>query len=305
MLRPITLAEGRLSYETLKSAPCVNKLDLGRAGNPALDYFFLHHRLKVKTKRHISFLDALHDPRIKAQLTDLVGQYKKINPSTLSSQELLRQQYSVFQLYYGTINQFRPIVAKFIYCQLKPQTAVLDFSAGWGGRCMGAMSMGIPYIGIDANTKLRPAYERMIRTLEPTANVQMFFQPSETFDFSKHNYDLVFTSPPYFRIEEYEKMPEYGSKQGFLDKFFIPVVKESWKHLQVGGHMALNMPAEMYEGVRTYLPKLTRTYTLPLQNRNPVSAVKQIALQNAPRSELIYVWRKNGRNQHTRKLTRK
>ena len=302
ILRPITLAEARSSYESLKSAPCVDSINLGRAGNPALDYFFLHHRIKVKTRRHISFLDALKDPILHKQLTELVAHYKKTNPTKLSSQELLRQQYSVFQLYFGTINQFRPIVAKFLYCQLKPQTAVLDFSAGWGGRCMGAMSMGIPYIGIDANIKLKPTYTKMIQALDSNAHVKMFFQPSETFDFSKHDYDLIFTSPPYFRIEEYEHMPEYGSKQGFLDKFFIPVVTEAWKYLQVGGHMALNMPAEMYEAIRRHLPKLMKTYKLPLHNRNPVSAVKQVTLQNAPRSELIYVWKKTNHNmRQTRK----
>lgn len=293
VLRPITVSEAKHSYESLQLAPCADSLDLGRIGTPALDYFFLHHRLKAKTKRHISFVDAMKDNTLRDKLTGLVTQYKKIDPSSLTPQELLRNQYSVFQLYFGTINQFRPTVAKFVYCQLKP-TAVLDFSAGWGGRCLAAMSMGIPYIGIDANIKLKPAYDKMIQTLDPSANVKMFFQPSETFDFSKHSYDLILTSPPYFRIEEYEHMPEYGSKQGFLDKFFIPVVLESWKHLKKNGFMALNMPSEMYEAVRTLLPKISRTFVLPLQNRNPVGARRQIALKNAPRSELIYVWQKIG-----------
>jgi hypothetical protein len=89
-------------------------------------------------------------------------------------------------------------------------------------------------------------------------------------------------------------MPEYGSKQGFLDTFFIPVVLESWKYLKKNGFMALNMPSEMYEAVRTFLPKLSQTFVLPLQNRNPVGARRQISLKDAPRSELIYVWQKIG-----------
>jgi len=302
-LRPITIEGARASYEALKKSPCLDKLDLGRVGNIALDHFFLHHRLKAKTKKHVSFVDAMASPRLRAHLKQLVERYKKVDPATLTAQQLLRYQYSVFQLYYGTINQFRPVAAKFIYCKLKPTTAILDFSAGWGGRCLAAMAMGIPYIGIDANTNLKSAYTTMKEKLDPAANVQMFFQPSETFDFSKHAYDLVMTSPPYFRLEEYEQMPEYGSKQGFLDKFFIPVVTGAWTHLQRGGHMALNMPAEMYEAIKDHLPKLTRTYKLPVSNRNPSSAAKQAVLQNAPRSELIYVWRKTGRRS-TRKQKR-
>jgi len=305
ILRPITKEKAQDSYNTLKQSPCLDEINLERVGTQALDYFFLHHRLKAKTKKHISFVDAMRTPHLRDHLTQLVERYKKVDPSTLTEQQLIRHQYSVFQLYYGTINQFRPTAAKFVYCKLKPKTAILDFSAGWGGRCLAAISMGIPYIGIDANTNMKSAYASMKEMLDPWADVQMFFQPSETFDFSKHAYDLVMTSPPYFRLEEYEKMPEYGSKQGFLDKFFIPVVTQAWTHLQDGGHLALNMPEEMYDAIKSYLPRLTRTYKLPVSNRNPSAAAKQEALQNAPRSELIYVWRKVSRKRVTRKVTQK
>jgi len=291
-LRPnTTIRDARTAYAALKAAPCAQTLTLSRIGISALDHFFLHHRLRAKTKRHVSFVEALRDPSIVRRLTDLVAQYKKVKVSTLTSQELLIHQYSVFQLYYGTINQFRPLSAKHLYCILKPTVGILDFSAGWGGRCLAAMSLGIPYIGIDANTRLRPAYERMVAALEPTASVDMYFQPSETFDFSQHRYDLVLTSPPYFRLEKYEKMPEYGSKQGFLDVFFRPVVVAAWAGLAVGGHMALNMPSEMYEAVRDLLPRLTRTIILPVHNRHPVGAHVGV-LNNAPRGEVVYVWRK-------------
>lgn len=304
VLRPVTLAEARASFATLKTAPCTDKLTLGRIGTPALDHFFLHHRLRAKTKSHLSFVDAMRDPVRTAHLTELVGRYKKVDVNTLSEQELLRQQYYMFQLYYGTINQFRPLAAKHLYCQFNP-TRIMDFSAGWGGRCLAAMALDIPYIGIDSNTRLRPAYERMIATFEPVkTRCQLFFQPAETFDFSQYTYDLVFTSPPYFRLEEYEKMPEYGSKQVFLDKFFRPVVAAAWAGLSANGHMALNMPEEMYEAVRDVLPRLTRTIDLPIQNRHPKGAAKRRTLADAPRGELVYVWHKKpSRTRQTRKRT--
>jgi tRNA1(Val) A37 N6-methylase TrmN6 len=140
----------------------------------------------------------------------------------------------------------------------------------------------------------------MVAALEPTASVNMYFQPSETFDFSRHRYDLVMTSPPYFRLEEYEKMPEYGSKQGFLDVFFRPVVAAAWAGLEVGGHMALNMPSEMYDAVRDLLPRVTRTIVLPVHNRHPVGARVGV-LNNAPRGEVVYVWRKMRRQTRGRK----
>ena len=89
-------------------------------------------------------------------------------------------------------------------------------------------------------------------------------------------------------------MPEYAGKAGFLTKFFIPVVGAAWRHLMRGGHMALNMPAEMFEAVKSTLPPVTRTLLLPLANRHPTNAVKKQAMgaEDVERHELIYVWKK-------------
>jgi hypothetical protein len=292
-LRDITKADAIESYEELKETS-IRSPDFSRIGLKSLDYFFFHHRLKAKTKHHISFHDATKNKEMMDRLAELVVRYKKKPLSEYDDDALLKAQYSVFQLYYGSINQFRPMVAKWVYSALKPQTAILDFSAGWGGRCLAAMSMGIPYIGIDANKKLEKSYHALITTLEPAADVRLIFKPSEEVDFSRFKYDLVFTSPPYFMIEEYEKMPAYKSKQAFLDLFFVPVTMSAWKNLMPGGNMALNMPEEMYEAVKPHLPKIKRAFKLPLSNRHPVNTKKGQALgkEDKERFELIYVWHK-------------
>ena len=134
----------------------------------------------------------------------------------------------------------------------------------------------------------------MIDTYEPDAKVKMIFKPSEQVDFSKFKYDLIFTSPPYFMIEEYETMPAYKSKQDFLDTFFIPVTMSAWNNLIPGGNMALNMPEEMYDAVKALLPKIKRTIILPLSNRHPTnsSSGTKLGKENKERHELIYVWHK-------------
>lgn len=299
-LRPIRLEDVRQDYEKLSKEPCKNP-GLNRIGTKALDYFFLGHRLKARTKAHLSFAEAMKDSERVRHLTDLVRRYKKKEPSNLTPDELLRLQYDVFQLYYGTINQFRPTVARWIYCTLKPRHGILDFSAGWGGRCLAAMSMGIPYIGIDANVRLKPAYNAMIKQIAPDADVTMLFQPSEKVDMSKYKYDLIMTSPPYFMLEEYETMPAYTSKENFLETFFVPVVQEAWSHLLPGGHMALNMPHEMYMAIRGHLPPLLKRMPLPLHNRHPTNAARRRTLgTETHRHELIYVWKK-GASKGTRK----
>lgn len=293
-IRPITKEEAVKSYEDLKTLECTKTIPKTRDGLKALDHFFFHVRLAAKTIRHISFLNALKNKNTYKVLRNRTRKIKKYGLLTkkTESQEL-RNQYSTFQLYYGTINQFKPTVAKWVYCQLKPKTAVLDFSAGWGGRCMGAMAYGIPYIGFDANKRLEGPYKKMVKTLEPGADVIMTFKPSETVDFSKYKYDLVFTSPPYFMIEEYQGMPKYDQKQGFLDVFFVPVLKASWSSLQQGGHLALNMPEEMYKAVRHCLPPLEKKLKMPIWDRHAEAAARGASLKAVKeRFEYIYVWKK-------------
>lgn len=302
-LRDITEEEAKQNYAELKELNCsaIGKHD--RAGLATLDYFFLHHRIKAKTRRHVSFHNSLKDAALMNYINGKIQKIRGVNTTRLNKTELLRTRYSLFQLYYGSINQFRPTEAKRLYCTLKPKVGVLDFSAGWGGRCLGAMAYGIPYVGIDANKNMKSSYKRMIETLEPGAKVQMVFQPSETVDFSKFKYDLIFTSPPYFMMEEYEKMPQYGSKDAFIEKFFRPVVESAWKHLKSPGYMALNMPKEMYDSVKGMLPPIWKRLQLPVSNRHPRDAARGQSIgkvDKGGRSEGIYIWKKGG--EKTRKV---
>lgn len=303
-LRNISKEEAKKSYDELLALPCPSPPSQKRTGLNTLDYFFLRHRVKAKTKRHISFVNAIKDKNTRKYINEKVSKIKKRSPFFLSKVELMRERYSVFQLYYGTINQFRPSEAKRIYCTLKPKIGILDFSAGWGGRCLAAMACGIPYTGIDANTNLKGSYEKMIDFCKPVAPTKMIFRPSESVDFSKIDYDLVFTSPPYFMLEEYERMPAYGSKEAFLEKFFRPVVLSAWRNLRVGGHMALNMPKEMYDAVKGILPPIWKRMRLPIMDRHAADAASGTMIgtkDKGVRSEGIYVWRKRGATQ-TRKV---
>lgn len=307
LLRPITKEEALESYKDLVNMDCKDIGKFSRTGLKTLDYYFLHNRIKAKTKRHISFYEAMKDSNIVEELDQKMIQIKKKDPANLTPVHKTQLRYDVFQLYYGTINQFRPSEVKRLICRLKPTVGVLDFSAGWGGRCLGTIASGLPYTGIDANLNLKPSYTKMLEAIgEDGKKATLLFQPSETVDFSQFEYDLIFTSPPYFMLEEYEKMPQYGSQQGFLDKFFKPVVQNSWKHLKPGGHMALNMPKEMYDAVKKDLPPLWKRLQLPIHNRHPGNAGSGKAIGSGDkeqRTEGIYVWKKSGSTERkTRKI---
>ena len=309
-LRPSTLKDVEEDYEKLKLIGCGKAPQLSRTGLTVLDHYFLKHRIKAKTKRNISFYEALANKDIDLLLESKVD---KLKPTRLKDtpEQRLRLKYDVFQLYYGTINQFRPTEAMKLYCRLKPTLGILDFSAGWGGRCLAAMALGIPYTGIDANTRLEKSYRDMIAMAKPDARVSMIFKPSESVDFGFSNaktlmgsktvgtqfegikYDLVFTSPPYFMLELYEKMPTYDGKVAFLDTFFRPVIEKAWRGLATGGHLALNMPVEMYEAVRRCLAPLAAKLELALAHRHAGEAA---GVKDAkPYREYTYIWKKTSK----------
>jgi hypothetical protein len=292
-LRTIKRANVKQSFDELHEIGCKKAPDFSRAGLKMLDYHFLKHRLRAKTRRGISFYNALGNEEILDYLNEKIRKVREgINPA-----EHLQQRYSMFQLYYGSINQFRPTEALKVYCALKPRIGILDFSAGWGGRALAAMAAGIPYIGVDANKRMESAYKKLIEEVHAITGskpqIKMIFKPSETVDFSKYKYDLIFTSPPYFMIEKYEGMPSYMGKEAFLVEFFRPVVAAAWDGLAAGGHMALNMPEEMYDAVKAMLPPLYKRMELPVSNRHPVNAARGRKIgQDTARHEYIYIWRK-------------
>ena len=292
-IKDIPLPKARADFAALKAIPCDDVNQAAKVGNAAMDHYFFRHRLAAKTKRDISYYDWIKTDwkRNEAEL-----RLYRFNLAQGKTPEKAR--YGVFRLYYGAIHGFKPLVAKWLYCTYKPIRSILDFSAGWGGRCLGAMALGIPYIGIDTNVDLRPAYERMVKELDAESNskVTMRFQDAAATDFSKFKYDMVFTSPPYFKtvkpIEGYAHMPRYADRADFNARFLFPVVRATYAHLARGGTYALNIPDDMYDELKAagILPsRLLAKHRLFLQPRFAKGNPKHPDTQY---EEHIYVWKK-------------
>jgi len=272
-------------YEKLRTVSCNKIQPSSLVGNKAMDYFFFAKRLATKSKKGISFEEFMKSSTLRNKPYN-----KKLYKYNLDSGGTpTAAWYDVFRMYYGSINAFKPIIAKELYCRYKPKT-ILDFSAGWGGRCLGAMASDINYVGFDTNTDLRSAYEGMIKMYPHNSDIKINFMDSAKADFSKYTYDMVFTSPPYFMetkpTEEYANMPQYKSREEFNEKFLHPVLRNAWSNLSSGGVMCLNVPKDMYPDCKTVLGKATTKHPLFIQNR--------YGGQKRRYSEFIYVWRKGG-----------
>lgn len=168
-----------------------------------------------------------------------------------------------------------------IYFKYKP-TCVLDFCAGWGGAAVAACALGIQkYIGIEMNTSLKEPYECLINYLKTKSetNVEMLFQDALSVDYTKYDYDLVFTSPPYYFIQKYENNTEYTSKKEMDEKFYKPIFKSTYNGLKSGGFYIINVCKEVYENVLVGL----------LGEAHESYPYKKSKRQN-DYNEIVYVW---------------
>lgn len=149
-------------------------------------------------------------------------------------------------------SQFKPSSAKAIY-QLFGAKDILDFSSGWGDRLCGACATPEveSYTGIDPNKALFPGYNNQIKIYGGSKNIKMINSPAEDAELGNECYDLVFTSPPYFKIEKYssgdinsdinQSWKKYKGIDGWLHLFLFKALSKSWDSLRWGGFMAINI----------------------------------------------------------------
>lgn len=151
-------------------------------------------------------------------------------------------------------SQFKPMIAKTIYDHFKAES-VCDFSMGWGDRLCGFYGSGAKfYFGTDPNTKVFETYKKQIEfynsLIRKPKKTEIHNLPAEDVDFGKERFDLCFTSPPYFKAEEYSKEEtqsylRYDTSDAWLDGFLLTVISKVWTALKPNGILALNI-ADIY-----------------------------------------------------------
>ena len=286
-VRTLTKEDAMKDYENLKKQRPGTNL-MGRIGNRAMDYYFFEKRLDTGSKRGDN--EAFPAFFARKGWNDAPSYQRLYKMGLDSGQSAERSAYSVFSLYWGAINAFKPIVARMLYDKFNA-TTVLDFSAGWGGRALAAMSLDINYIGFDTNTDLRKPYEQMIKDFPHNSDVKVHFQDSSKVDYSKYDYDMVFTSPPYYLktkpTEAYKNMPKYADRAEFNEKFLFPVVRKTWENLKTGGHYCLNIPMDMYDDIISVLGRANSKILLP--------KISRAGSGKGSYKEYIYVWNKGAK----------
>ena len=258
-----------------------------RVGNNVIDFFTFRERLETRGKYNINFyefISNIEEFKKKKFIQTMLTYYETTkNAKGLKNEYIVLKE--VYNICISAINIFRPLVAVEVYQRFKP-TRILDFSAGWGGRALGAAVCNTAYFGLDINAGLHNAYNKMSAFLNSNSSdklINMVIADAVSFDYStiSPGYDMVFSSPPYYFIEKYSHNKNYTSKDEMDQHFYIPVFSNTFKHLLPGGHFVLNVNKEIYERVCLSL------FGPAEQTMN----CKKSKRQNNYR-EMIYIWKK-------------
>ena len=112
---------------------------------------------------------------------------------------------------------FKPSIAKYICMKYSsPGDTVGDYSCGFGGRMMGAVSCGRKYIGTDPLTV--PELERMVDFFK-FPDCTLIHSGSENYRGKENSVDLYWSSPPYQDMESYSNDPTQAYNNG-TDHFY-------------------------------------------------------------------------------------
>jgi hypothetical protein len=142
---------------------------------------------------------------------------------------------------------------------------------------------------IDSNKELDMPYREMSAFLQKTTKtkIELLFQDALTVDYASLDYDMVFTSPPYYNIEVYSGMKE-KTKEEWNTGFYKPLFERTWKHMRSPGYYCLNIPSEVYDSA--CVPILGKSWKkILLKKRGRTQKNEE---EGKGYEEYIYVWKK-------------
>lgn len=166
-------------------------------------------------------------------------------------------------LWRSAIN-YSPMRAKAIYERFCPRNGVIyDYSAGFGGRMLGALSSSynFTYIATDPNTNTYAGLQTLGKYIEEvsgrTNSYKLYNKCSEDLTLENESIDFIFSCPPFFTLERYStedtqsvvKFPKY---EDWLEQYVRPTIKNCIAALKQDGLYGVNI-VNFWQGGKKHL----------------------------------------------------
>jgi hypothetical protein len=215
-------------------------------GNKIIYNYVLSNMLEVRrdVKSYKTMKEIFNNPEEKKKI---INQCIKLNRRKKLTYLEPVDIYEGFRMMKGSVNTFKACSVKFLIKEYNA-SKMLDPTAGWGGRLLGARASNIEYTGIDTNIDLKSAYDKMIEKF----GGKMIYENCLDVNFEKIDYDFVLTSPPYFNLEKYENMTLFESNEKYYKLFLIPLIIKCKKNIKNDGKVCINISDYMYKDYLKY-----------------------------------------------------
>lgn len=251
---------------------------------------FMPHMYHVKCNNYRSPFDSFIDDKMLYRAIR-----KRIKLADNISDMGMRKTFSWVS---GTqkVSNFRPTIAKYIYDNYGGNGNVLDYSAGYGGRLIGAISSDKikTYTGVEPCLKTYNGLENIKKYTDK--EVILINKPFENVDLNIGYYDLSFSSPPYFNTEEYDyddtqSFVRYKTKNEWRDCFLEQLIYKNFNYIKKDGVFIINIA-----NVKTYLNLVDDTLIIADKIGFKLIKTYQMALSSLMKSgfkyEPIFVFKK-------------
>jgi hypothetical protein len=169
----------------------------------------------------------------------------------------------------GRVSNFRPTAAKAIISRYsRGGDTVLDFSAGYGGRLLGCLTLDRTYLGIEPAQAQVSGLRQMCTALRKHASAHVSLKRACAEEFMTtlvpRSVDLIFSSPPYFNLERYstedsQSYCRYRSYQDWKAHFLETILAASHRALRKGGYLIINVADTDRHPIAADLAEMSRS----------------------------------------------
>jgi hypothetical protein len=175
--------------------------------------------------------------------------YKILTPSAIHYMKEGRIG-SVFSSFYFRASIMNPYLVYSLNKSILHGTRIFTPTLGWSSYCNGFLECSevLEYVGTDVIPEVCKKTAEFAKIYSPQTKTEIFCTPSEKLLESKQFYnkyrehfDLVFFSPPYYRLELYkgqlQSTEKYKTYEEWLEKYWLKTMELCHHVLQKGGKM--------------------------------------------------------------------